>query len=424
MSKFFNLVCASFCTCSFSIAYADAPMENESEAVSESLTTEAIRMPIEEAAPVAIAPRFSEPSKASPKKIVEKIPEVNVNPFTGKIKGRKVRMRLRPDLDSRIMKELSKNELVTIIGEKGDFWAVQAPAGTKAYVFRSFILDNVVEGNRVNVRLEPSLDAPVIAHLNSGDKIENPSISPINPKWFEIAPPASARFYIAKEYVEYAGGPEVKEQMDRRQGAAEQIIDATQLISKLELRKSFEEVDFDRVVKGYNTVINDFNEFPELVEHAKEALATFQEEYLQKRINHLETQANEQIAAESNSSPVDLEKFTNIAMITDKMKHWEPIEEALYLSWANINDNKTQRDYYEEQKLGSVEVSGIVEPYLSPVKSKPGDFILRDKEIPVGYIYSTQVNLQSLVGKHVKLVAAPRPNNNFAFPAYYVLSVE
>ncbi len=99
-------------------------------------------------------------------------------------------MRLRPDLDSRIIKELSKNELVTIIGEKGDFWAVQAPAGTKAFIFRSFVLDNVVEGTRVNVRLEPSLDAPVIAHLSSGDKIEDPSISPINPKWLEIAPPA------------------------------------------------------------------------------------------------------------------------------------------------------------------------------------------------------------------------------------------
>lgn len=423
MSKFFTNICASLCACSLSIAYADAPMENESDALPEFPIIEAIQMPIQEAAPVTIAPFISEP-KASPKKVVEKIPEVSVNPFTGKIKGRKVRMRLRPDLDSRIMKELSKNELVTIIGEKGDFWAVQAPAGTKAYVFRSFILDNIVEGNRVNVRLEPSLDAPVIAHLNSGDKIENPTISPVNPKWFEIAPPANARFYIAKEYVEYAGGPEVKEQMDRRQAAAEQIIDATQLISKSELRKSFEEVDFDRIVKGYNTVINDFNEFPELVEHAKESLATFQEEYLQKRINHLEAQSNEQIAAESNSSHVDLEKFTNISMITDKMKYWEPIEEALYLSWANINDNKAQRDYYEEQKLAAVEVSGIIEPYTSPVKSKPGDFILRDKEIPVGYVYSTQINLQSLVGKHVKLVAAPRPNNNFAFPAYYVLSVE
>ncbi|MBS0604578.1 MAG: SH3 domain-containing protein [Verrucomicrobia bacterium] len=432
MSKFFTYLCASLCAYSATALNADAPMDALPEAMPEFPTIEAVQMPIEEAAPVLVAPVLAEPAaselKVAPKKVVEKVPEVNVNPFTGKIKGRKVRMRLRPDLDSRIIKELSKNELVTVVGEKGDFWAVQAPAATKAYIFRSFVLDNVVEGTRVNVRLEPSMDAPVVAHLNSGDKIENPSVSPVNPKWLEIAPPANTRFYIAKEYVEYAGGPEVKSQMDRKQASAEQLLDSSSLLSKAELRKPFEEVDFDRIVKGYNTVITDFSEFPELVEQAKEALASFQEAYLQKRITHLESQPAEHYASadskKASQRTVDLEKFENIAMITDKMKLWEPIEEALYLSWANINDNKTQRDYYEEQKLAAVEISGIVEPYTSPVKSKPGDFILRDKDIPVGYVYSTQINLQSLVGKQVKMVAAPRPNNNFAFPAYYVLSVE
>jgi hypothetical protein len=421
MSKFFKCLCASLCAYSASPLNADAPME----AMPEFPTLETVQMPIEETAPVVfIAPLVAEP-RAIPKKVIEKTPEISVNPFTGKIKGRKVRMRLRPDLDSRIIKELSRNELVTVIGEKGDFWAVEAPVGTKAYVFRSFVLDNVVEGNRVNVRLEPSLDAPVMAHLNAGEKIENPTVSPINSKWFEIAPPANTHFYIAKEYVEFAGGPDVKVQMDRRQLAAEQLLDTTSLISKVELRKPFEAIDFDRIVKGYTTVINDFSEFAELTEQAKEALATFQEEYLQKRINHIEFQQQaEQHAASGSKTSVDLEKFENISMITDKMKQWEPIEEALYLSWANVNDNKAQRDYYEEQKLNALEISGMIEPYNALVKNKPGDFILRDKDIPVGYVYSTQVNLQALVGKQVKLVAAPRPKNNFAFPAFYVLSAD
>lgn|GEM_PF-260779 len=420
MSKFFTYLCASLCAYSAIPLNADAPVD----ALSEFSMMDAVQLPIEESIPLFTPALVAEP-KIAPKKGVEKAPEVSVNPFTGKVKGRKVRMRLRPDLDSRIIKELSKNELVTIIGEKDDFWAVQAPADTKAYVFRSFVLDNVVEGNRVNVRLEPSLDAPVLAHLNSGEKIENPTISPINPKWLEITPPASARFYIAKEYIEYAGGPEVKEQMDRRRSTAEQLLDSTSLISKAELSKSYEEVDFDRIAKGYKTVIEDFCDFPELAEQAKDALATFQEEYLHKQITHLEAkQAAQQYANTDKNKGVDFDKLENISLVTDKMKSWAPIEEALYLSWANINDNKTQRDYYEEQALAAVELSGIVEPYTALVKSKPGDFILRDKEIPVGYIYSTQINLQSLVGKSVKLVAAPRPNNNFAFPAYYVLSAE
>ncbi len=422
MSKLFMYFSACLCAYSAVSLHADAPMETFLEAMPEFQMTETIQMPIEETSPYLIAPVIAEPITSS-KKITEKAPEVNVNPFTGKIKGRKVRMRLRPDLDSRIIKELSKNELVTVIGEKGDFWAVQAPATLKTYIFRSFILDNVVEGTRVNVRLEPAMDSPIVAHLNSGDKIDNPIISPINPKWFEIPAPENTRFYIAKEYIEYAGGPEVKAQMDRKQSAAEQLLDSSILLSKAELRKSFEDMDFDRIVKGYNTVINDFSEFSDLVEQAKEALASFQEEYLQKRISHLESQPAEQYASSDKSSS-DHEKFENISLITDKMKSWEPIEEALYFTWANINDNKTQQEFYEQQRLAAVEVSGVVEPYTTPVKAKPGDFILRDKDIPVGYVYSTQINLQSLVGKHVKMVAVPRSNNNFAFPAYYVLAIE
>jgi hypothetical protein len=415
MSKLFKTLCTSFCAYSASVLFADAPLETFVEPNLELPAAEIVQMPIEESTPSPVrVPIVVEP-KITPKKI-EKAAEVSVNPFTGKIKGRKVRMRLRPDLDSRIIKELNKNELVTVIGEKGDFWAVQAPAGTKGYIFRSFVLDNTVEGNHVNVRLEPSLDAPVISHMNSGDQIENASISPVNSKWLEIAPPAQTRFYVAKEYIEYAGGPEVKAQMDRRASTAEQLIDAAALLSKAELRKPFEEIDFDRVIRGFTTVISDYTEFSELVEQAKESLATFQEAYLQKRISHLES--SEQYA--SNTA----EEHQKFAMLTDKMKLWEPIEEALYLSWANINENKAQRDYYEEQKLAAVEISGIVEPYTAPVKNKPGDFLLRNKDVPVGYVYSTQVNLQELVGSNVRLIAAPRPNNNFAFPAYYVLSVE
>ena len=422
MSKFFLNVCASLCAFSMSSLYADAAMET----MPEFSQMEAVQMPIEETTPLFATPVVVEPKaepKVEPKKMAQKVAEVSVNPFTGKVKGRKVRMRLRPDLDSRIIKELSKNELVTVIGEKGDFWAVQAPAGTKAYIFRSFVLDNIVEGNHVNIRLEPSLEAPVIGHMNAGDKIENPSISPVNTKWLEIAPPPQTRFYVAKDYLEYVGGPEVKGQMDRRFATAEQLLDASSLLSTAELRKPFEEVDFDRIVRGYNTVIADYSDFPDLVEQAKEALASFQEAYLQTRISHLESIAvSEQRAAAEAKKSASFE--TDISAITDKMKLWAPLEEALYLSWTNINDNKSQRDYYEEQALAAVEISGIVEPYTAPIKSKPGDFILRDRDVPVAYVYSTQVNLQSLVGKHVKFVAAPRPNNNFAFPAYYVLAVE
>ncbi len=356
-------------------------------------------------------------------KAVIKAPEVTFSPFTGKIKGRKVRMRLQPDLDSPVIKELNKNDLLSVIGNKGDFWAVEPPAGIKAFVFRSFILENFVEGNRVNVRLEPHLEAPIIGHLNAGDRVDG-VISAINNKWLEISPPAETFFYVSKEFVECVGGPEVKVRLDKRRLAAEQQLDATALLGSSELKKPFEEVDFERINEGFNIVISDYTDFPEYVDQAKEFLSSFQEAYLQKRISYLESLPKAEVKSSHSNFSLDAAALESLYKISDKMKLWDPIEHALFSSWTKLGENQTLEQYYEEQKLAAVTLTGILEPYNSPVKSKPGDFVIKDKDLPVGYVYSTVVNLQSLSGKQVKLIASPRPNNNFAFPAYFVLAVE
>jgi hypothetical protein len=364
-------------------------------------------------APEIITP----PSKSQ--RIAAQKPETPFSPFTGKIKAKKVRLRLRPDTDSHVIKELNKQDLVSVVGEKGDFWAVEPPSHLKAYVFRSFVLDNVIEANHVNVRLEPSLDAPVIGHLNSGDRVDA-IIATANNKWCEIAPPNNCRFYVAKDFVAFAGGPELKKQIDKRRDAGEELLETTSLLAKAELRKTYDEIDFNRVNHNYHTIIDDFEEFPELVEQAKEALASFQEAYLQQRITHLETASSKTTAARSD----DLVKKEAIKSITDRMKMWEPIEQALYLSWASHGDKKGIEQFYEDQRLTAETVSGIVDAYAAPVKSKPGDFMLFNGNVPVAYLYSTQVNLNTLLGKQVNLHVSPRHNNNFAFPAYFVLGVE
>ena len=342
------------------------------------------------------------------------------SPFTGKVKAKKVRLRANADLDSRVVKELNRNDLVVILGEKGDFYAVEPPQGSKAYVFRSFVLDGVVEGNRVNVRLEPSLDAPVIGHLNSGDRIKG-VISSLNNKWYEISPPAGTRFFVAKEYIDSIGGVEVKAHLDKRRMAAEQLFDAATLLTQAEMKKSFREMDIERIKHNYQTVISDYVEFPELVDKAKEALNGVQEEYTQRKIAYLEDKAEGKISADEMRSSAKVEIALNP---TDRMKMWEPVEESLYLSWSSRNEDRSMDEYYDEQRQGAQVVTGVIEPYNALVKRKPGDFMLKNKDRPIAYIYSTHINLQDFAGKKVTALVTPRSNNNFAFPAYFVLSVE
>ncbi len=360
---------------------------------------------------IVIAPPPPPPVVATPK--VEK----PFTAFTGKVKKSKVRLRANADLDSRVVRELAKNDLLVVTGEKNDFYIVEPPAGIKAYVFRSFILEGVVEGSRVNVRLEPSLDSTVIGHLNSGDRIQG-VISALNPKWYEIDPPSTARLYVAKEFLDYVGSPEMKEQLDARKMAAQQLLDAATLLTQSEMNKALPEINIARIEQNYETVMRDYADFSDFAEKAKGALATLQEEYKQKRIAYLEEKAGLPTPAEVARQKEAYQSPT------ERMKMWQPVEESLFLTWSTRNDERTKAEFYDEQRQNGQVITGIVEPYTSPVKQKPGDFMLRDKEIPVAYLYSTHINLSDFVGKKVSVLVTPRSNNNFAFPAYYVLSVE
>ena len=74
----------------------------------------------------------------------------------------------------------------------------------------------------------------------------------------------------------------------------------------------------------------------------------------------------------------------------------------------------------------AVSLSGFLEPYKHPIKNRPGDYLLvsKSQNLPIAYLYSTHVDLEPLQGTEVTVRAAPRPNNHFAYPAYFVLSIE
>ncbi|NGX50436.1 MAG: hypothetical protein K1060chlam2_00282 [Chlamydiae bacterium] len=343
--------------------------------------------------------------------------------FTGKVLGSKVRMRSSADLDSFIISELSKEQYVVVIGEKGDFYAVEAPADLRAYIFRGFVIDNLVEGNHVNIRLSPDREAPVIGHYSTGEPISG-SICKDNSKWLEISAPKNTRFFIAKEYVEYAGKPGLKAIHDKRRATVTQLFEATNLLSQSELRKAFHEIDIARIAHGFQTIINEYSDFPLFIAKAATALSAAQEDYLHRKIAFLEARASKM----NNGQVADIYEVAyrsdEVLSPTDRMKVWEPLEEALYKSWSSMHHAKSMENFYDNQKLKCQNLSGILEPYRDPVKNKPGDFILRDRDMIVGYIYSTHVNLDEFTGKRVNLMVTSRPNNNFAFPAYYVLDVE
>lgn len=381
-----------------------------------------------------------EPAKLPNKQPLQTKSVKAFKPFTGKITANKVRMRTRPDLEGHIIRQVQKNDLFLVVGEENDFYAIEPPKETKAFVFRSYILDDTVEANRVNIRLEPHQDAPVIGQLEAGAKVKS-HVSPINHKWLEITPPKTTHFYVSKEFVTSAGGPDYLTKMTERKGQVNELLNVACNHAESECKKSYEDMSIFTATEELQTILKEFSDFPEQVATAKEALATLKETYLNKKIAYLEARAElspvakeeliakhkeetKEILAEKKADQNFFEKRNQKREVTAEMRLWDTMEESLYLSWTAFHSGKKMSDFYEEQKVNASVLTGKIESCKDRVKDKPGDFILQGREGPKAYLYSTQIDLEKHKGKQVTVMAAPRPNNHFAYPAYFVLSIE
>ncbi|EKE08532.1 MAG: hypothetical protein ACD_17C00117G0001 [uncultured bacterium] len=357
--------------------------------------------------------------------------------FTGRLTANKVRVRAKPDLESPIIRQMSKNDLLLVVGEEKEFYAVAPLKDTKAYVFRSYILDNVVEANRVNIRLEPHVDAPIIGQLQSGERIQGVPSS-ISNKWLEMTPPKNTRFYVSKEYVENAGGPDYLAAMDKRKSQVDNILSSAYTNAEAECKKNYEEMAPQHAIEQFQNIMRNFADFPNAVQQAQEGLALLKETYLNKKIAYLESKAeisaemkqdllrkHKEDTCELSSVKIDPSLWNKRSQTKETLGFWDTLEESLYLSWTAFHSGRSLDDYYIEQKANASVLTGRIERYSYDVRNKPGDFVLRGREdAPIAYLYSTQIDLEQYDGKTVTILASPRPNNHFAFPAYFVFSVE
>jgi hypothetical protein len=378
------------------------------------------------------------------KDVIPDFKSTPITAFTGQLTGEQVRVRLQPNTESKILKEINEGDYVLVIGEKEDFYAVKPLPGMKAYVFRTYVLDDLIEGYRVNVRLEPNLDSPVIAQLNTGDPAKG-LVSPLNSKWLQIEPPEGVEFFIAKDYIKQVGGPELITQYTHKKDQVKGLLNTAFLVSQSELRKPFPEIDLSKLEEKFQSIITDYSDFSEQVKQASEGLEFAKDAYLRKKVAFLEEQ-NRKLSQQVDGEKELVEEVASVEpsdvlhlmapppqeigvmetnLFKEKAQIWEPIEDMYYQEWAKHYPQASKDDFYTHAKLDAQTVSGVVEPYTRQIKNKPGDFILRDlNDVPVGYIYSTQVDLDELIGKEVSLTVISRPNHHFAFPAYYVLSTE
>ena len=87
--------------------------------------------------------------------------------------------------------------------EIGEQWVeVAAPATADFWVMKSFVVapGNTIGANRVNVRAGPSINYNIVCILSLGDVVA-PRGEELQ-DWIKIAPPANARVFVSRDYVE------------------------------------------------------------------------------------------------------------------------------------------------------------------------------------------------------------------------------
>lgn len=391
--------------------------------------------------------------------------EESITPFTGKVQGNKVRLRLHPSTESQIVRECHPQELFIAVGDEGDFYVIRPPKDIKGYVHRSYILDDIVEANRVNVRLAPNLEAPIITQLAQGQRIYG-HIDSANPKWLQIALPKDASLYIAKDYLAKVGDEQYLEKQERDELAAKQLWIKIQQLAALQMEQPFEKIDLSPVLDSVNTLVNRYATNTTLVASAKALVQKLQEEYLKRKVAYLEQQAeqvpaalqqqNRQLINEMASQRAQAEKLQSEIKELKELKQktlmplegekkilavrrevlepeekvtsspWHSAEEALFNTWKGEQSDVSWDDFYLVQLRSAKTLRGVIEPYDRKVKNKPGDYLLVEEGTnrPLAYLYSTRVPLQSLVGKRVTIKGSERSNHHFAFSAYFVLSAD
>ncbi|MBS0656260.1 MAG: SH3 domain-containing protein [Verrucomicrobia bacterium] len=343
--------------------------------------------------------------------------------FTGQVLRNRVRMRLQPSLDAYVFSELKQGDVLLVTHQVDDFYACLPPRGLKGYIFRTYVLDGAVEGANVNVRLEPDTTSPVVTQLNTGDRVCG-VVAPQNSKWLEIDLPDSVKFYVAKEFIGKAGPVSLYAEHGARLERVKQELCSIEIQLDQEMQKPFSQIQLTPFANRLSKVIAENSDMPEEVDQAKAITSKMQEAYLAKSLVASQECPPAPEQPEPTPEPPSLPEQKELAAVLPSL--WTNQEERLIQQAIQEGTVETPEQFYANERQKAVSLTGIIKPYNSHVKNRPGDYLLIDSksQLPIAYLYSTTVDLQEFVAKPVSLEVSTRPNNHFAFAAYFVHSVE
>ena len=101
-----------------------------------------------------------------------------------------------------------------------------------------------------------------------------------------MAPPSSTKFYVSKEFIGNAGGPDFLAAMEKKKAQVADLLHNAFLSAEAECKKVYEDMAPQPIIEQFQTIIRNFAEFAEAGTQAKEGLALL-ERHLSAKEDHL-----------------------------------------------------------------------------------------------------------------------------------------
>ncbi|RKX45116.1 MAG: hypothetical protein DRP64_05245 [Verrucomicrobia bacterium] len=121
-----------------------------------------------------------------------------------KVTGDRVSLRSNPDINSELLDRAMKGEELVFLGKTNGWMAVQAPDSLDFWVSGQYVLNGVVQPEKLNVRSGPSPNYSVVCVVNKGDLV---ALRGEFNEWLKIAPPTGSRVWISEDYAEILEPP-------------------------------------------------------------------------------------------------------------------------------------------------------------------------------------------------------------------------
>ncbi|MEM8628677.1 MAG: SH3 domain-containing protein [Chlamydiota bacterium] len=312
---------------------------------------------------------------------------------------------------------MRQDDIVLIVGQKKDFWQLAPPKTLHCYIPSACVSPGNSLLKSVQVFPKPSADGPVLATLQKGEPV---SVLPSKQEagWCEISPPSCLSCYARKDAVVYCDtADQFSLLVESREKAESDLLQAYRGLERV-LKEPQITPLAEKVSLFFHDFLREYAPFPFLQNRAREGLYFLEEHKKKWASSRMEKERNFSLQTGS------LEKVAVSPLQPKGVDPWRQVEEGLFSIWQTSHPHKSLQEYYAEQTLQGVTAEGMIEAYEMRVTNCPGDFLLRKNQRPVALLYSTKWDLTKYQGKQVRLLLAPRPNHQWAFPAYFVLEVD